>query len=174
MTFEFQSVLHPTRTAMLRAIAEEWITAGGANDAAFIASELAENTDSELAAECIIGWGLDQANPLSDSESHMDARGYDASDLEAAFADVRQERQYAEVSEAARLLATMTTRDEAGTHFTQRYSADELEALESEGLIEIERPVHEPTGIDYGQEEWRVRITDAGAEELARAGILDS
>jgi hypothetical protein len=60
------------------------------------------------------------------------------------------------------ILARITTRDEAGRHFTEIYDAEDLAVLEEEGLIEIVRPVHEPTGIPYSMEFWAVHVTDRG------------
>jgi hypothetical protein len=58
------------------------------------------------------------------------------------------------------VLATLGERDEAGRHFTETCTClDELEAL---GLIEIYRPIHEPTGIPYSQGYWHLTVTDAG------------
>lgn len=59
-------------------------------------------------------------------------------------------------------LSRMTTRDEAGRHFTERYSDDVLQDLEDEELIEIHRPVHGPTGIDYDRQYWTVEVTGEG------------
>lgn len=61
-----------------------------------------------------------------------------------------------------RILSTLTTRDEAGTHFTQRYGDTALQALEKAGLIVINRPVHEAAHIPYSQEYWDVEITEDG------------
>ncbi|MCL6479875.1 MAG: hypothetical protein K6T65_16005 [Peptococcaceae bacterium] len=66
--------------------------------------------------------------------------------------------------EDARLLGQLTTRDEDGTHFTQTYDTKWLLKMEKAGYIEIHRPVHGPTGIAYGQEEWSVEVTPAGIE----------
>jgi hypothetical protein len=68
--------------------------------------------------------------------------------------------------EDARLLGQLTTRDEAGTHFTQNplFPNTWLEKMEAAGFIEINRPVHGPTGIAYGQDEWSVEVTPAGVE----------
>ncbi|MBK1631204.1 hypothetical protein CKO31_10730 [Thiohalocapsa halophila] len=57
-------------------------------------------------------------------------------------------------------LATLCERDEAGRHFTE--VADWLDELETAGMIEIDRPIHEATGIPYGAEYWHLTITDAG------------
>lgn len=62
----------------------------------------------------------------------------------------------------AKLLGRLTTRDEAGTHFTQIYDPDWLQDAESRNFIQITRSVHEPTGIAYGQEEWTVEVTPFG------------
>ena len=67
-------------------------------------------------------------------------------------------------SEKVRIISKITTRDAAGRHFAEIYSAADLEELEDAGLIEINRPIHEATGIQYGQEEWSVKVTDAGEE----------
>lgn len=67
----------------------------------------------------------------------------------------------------ARLLGKLTTRDEAGTHFTQNpdFPDEWLKRMEAAGYISIHRPVHGPTGIAYGQEEWSVEVTQKGIEE---------
>ncbi len=63
-----------------------------------------------------------------------------------------------------RILSTLTTRDEAGRHFTSRVNFADLAALESEGLITINRPIHEATGIPYGEEYYSVEVTTEGVE----------
>jgi hypothetical protein len=62
----------------------------------------------------------------------------------------------------AKLLGRLTTRDEAGTHFTQIYDDKFLSRMEKADYIVIHRPIHEPTGIAYGQEEWLVEVTPFG------------
>lgn len=59
-------------------------------------------------------------------------------------------------------LSGMTTRDEAGRHFTERYDDATLADLEAEGLIEIHRPIHGPTGISYDVQHWTVEVTPEG------------
>ena len=66
------------------------------------------------------------------------------------------------------LLATLTNRDETGRHFTERYSDSDLGYLEDAGLITIDRPVHEPTGISWGCEHWTVEVTEEGVELVER------
>lgn len=66
------------------------------------------------------------------------------------------------------VLATLAERDEAGRHFTEL--CDCLAELEAEGLIEIDRPVHEATGIIYSHEYWRLVVTDAGIAAVDAAG----
>lgn len=61
-----------------------------------------------------------------------------------------------------RILSIITTRNEAGRHFTSIHSYADLLALESEGLITIDRPVHEATGIPYDQQYWSVEATPDG------------
>lgn len=62
------------------------------------------------------------------------------------------------------ILAVLSTRDEAGKHFTEVYDGDDLAELEEKGLIEIGRPVHEATGIAYSQEHWTVAVTQDGID----------
>lgn len=59
-------------------------------------------------------------------------------------------------------LCILTTRDEAGKHFTEW--SDHYEALEEMGLVEINRPVHQPTGIPYGNTYWTLELTENGTE----------
>lgn len=59
-----------------------------------------------------------------------------------------------------RELCTITTRDEAGRHFTE--TSEYWNDLEDAGLIEISRPVHAATGISYSQEEWSLEVTPRG------------
>lgn len=61
-----------------------------------------------------------------------------------------------------RELCILTTRDDAGRHFTQW--ARHWQALEQLGLIEIYRPRHEATGIQFDQEYWSAQLTDAGLD----------
>lgn len=68
-----------------------------------------------------------------------------------------------------RVLGTITTRDGAGRHFTEVFNGDDLAALESEGFIEIHRPVHEATGIAFSHEYSSVLITEAGQYEVDAA-----
>ena len=67
-------------------------------------------------------------------------------------------------SEKVRILSNLSTRDEAGRHFTSRFNSDDIASLEAEGLIEVSRPIHEPTGIPYGEEYYSVSITEDGVE----------
>lgn len=65
------------------------------------------------------------------------------------------------------ILATLSTRDESGKHFMERYSFDELSELEEAGLIVIDRPIHAATGIAYSQDNWSVEVTAEGCELVA-------
>ena len=58
--FEIGGVLYRNWRDAIDAIAEEWITAGGANSDADVAEAFATMTDEQLAAECIDGWRLDE------------------------------------------------------------------------------------------------------------------
>jgi hypothetical protein len=60
------------------------------------------------------------------------------------------------------LLATFTNRDDAGRHFTERYTDADLTALETDGMIEITRPVHDTTGISYDCQYWHAEVTELG------------
>lgn len=71
-------------------------------------------------------------------------------------------------------LATMTTKDEAGRHFTERYVDDLLTALESKGFIAINRPIHQPTGIPYDELHWTVEVTEDGLAHFESWGIDES
>jgi hypothetical protein len=87
--FEFQSTLFRNAAEMCDAIASEWLTAGGSNDAAFIAETLAEQSDAALAAEAVSAWGMDAEG--EDGQTWMQARQISVSDIEAAFARLRAE-----------------------------------------------------------------------------------
>ena len=63
-----------------------------------------------------------------------------------------------------RILSTLTTRDEAGRHFTTLVNSVDLADLEFEGLIMINRPVHEASGIPYSEEYYSVEVTSDGVE----------
>lgn len=62
------------------------------------------------------------------------------------------------------ILAVITTTNEAGRHFAEVYDYGDLMELEDEGLLEITRPVHEATGIQYSQEYWSVEVAQAGID----------
>ena len=66
------------------------------------------------------------------------------------------------------ILAQLTTRDEAGRHFTTTVSHDDLAALEADGLIEINRPVH-ASGLPYDEQYWSVEVTAAGVDLVETA-----
>ena len=68
------------------------------------------------------------------------------------------------LEDQVRYLSTLTTRDHAGRHFTERYPAGVVEELETLGLVTINRPVHEPTGINYDQSYWSLEVTEAGQD----------
>ena len=67
------------------------------------------------------------------------------------------------------ILARLTTRDEAGRHFTDTVSHDALAALEADGLIEINRPIHSATGLAYDEQYWSVEVTPAGVDLVETA-----
>ena len=57
-------------------------------------------------------------------------------------------------------LSLIATRNEHGQHFAEW--SEHYEALERAGLIRINRPVHEPTGVPYSIEHWTLEVTPAG------------
>lgn len=65
-------------------------------------------------------------------------------------------------SDQVRILSKLCTRNEAGRHFTEAFEISALDALEDAGLILINRPTHEATGISYGMGFWSVDVTDEG------------
>lgn len=85
--YEFQSTLFRNEADMLAAIADEFLSAGGMNSETAQSQILSDNTDEQLAAECISGWGLDIAG--DETPSHMASNDYTAADLARAFRDLR-------------------------------------------------------------------------------------
>lgn len=61
------------------------------------------------------------------------------------------------------ILSRITTRDHAGRHFTSLYSDSDLAALEADGLLIINRPVHS-SGTPYSAEYQSVEITQDGQD----------
>lgn len=86
----------------------------------------------------------------------------DASDK--SLTDNIGERILADFDSDVVKLGRITNRDEAGRHFTEVYSGDWLTRMESLGLITIDRPVHEATGIPYACEYWSVAVSPAVAD----------
>ena len=82
MLYEFQSTAHRNLSEMSRAIAEEWLSAGGANSESQQREFLAESSDSDLADEAINAWDL--------RGEWAQAREFDRADLVEAFADLRK------------------------------------------------------------------------------------
>lgn len=62
-------------------------------------------------------------------------------------------------------LGNLTTRDEAGEHFTRRYPRAWLDRMEQAGMIKIYKPVHPATKLQYSEEYWSVELTP---EAIAR------
>ena len=67
-------------------------------------------------------------------------------------------------SDLLHTLAHITNRDHAGRHFTEIYDEETLDALETAGLVEISRPIHEPSGIPYSQEYWKLEPTESARQ----------
>lgn len=57
---EFQNTLHRTAAEMCAAIAQEWLSAGGLNDASIQQDVIAKDTACDLADEVIKAWGLNR------------------------------------------------------------------------------------------------------------------
>ncbi len=68
------------------------------------------------------------------------------------------------------VLANLMDRDGAGRHFTcsLNWELQEVLDLESLGLVQIHRPVHEPTGIPYSLEYWSAEPSEEGFDLLDR------
>ena len=66
--------------------------------------------------------------------------------------------------ELVEVLSKLTTRNEAGRHFTETCWC--YEELERRGWIVVNRPIHEPTKIPYSQEYWTVELTEEGCREV--------
>jgi hypothetical protein len=64
------------------------------------------------------------------------------------------------------ILGRIVTRNERGYHFPELYEDVDIAALEKAGLIQIDRPVHQPTGIPYSCEHWTVEVTQLGQEYI--------
>jgi hypothetical protein len=72
------------------------------------------------------------------------------------------EYQAARRQELVQILGVITTKDQAGVHFTENYTRDVLDSLESLGWVEIHKPVHEATGLEYSEENWSLEVTPEG------------
>ena len=67
-------------------------------------------------------------------------------------------------AETVRILSRITTRDEAGTHYTRRYGREVLDELSASGYIVEDKPAHEATGLSYSEEYWSVEVTEDGQD----------
>lgn len=82
-----------------------------------------------------------------------------------------------EAREALDQLLAFCPRTESGRHFTEAFSR--WMDLEAAGLIEVHRPVHPATGLQYSCEYWDVQLTLQGMAvseyiaELKDNGALD-
>lgn len=64
--------------------------------------------------------------------------------------------------DAIRELCILCTRDQAGRHFTEW--SRHWDSLEAAGMISVDRPVHDATGIPYSQEYYSLEVTADGQE----------
>jgi hypothetical protein len=86
--YEFQSALFDTPTQLARAIAGEWLSAGGSNGPRFIENILLVCSDAELAEGAISCWGLAEIEDY-EGKSWLDRRDLTRADIEGAFAALR-------------------------------------------------------------------------------------
>jgi hypothetical protein len=87
--FEFGGCLYATRNKLLAAIAEEFMTAGGANSVETMLHDFPDQSDDELAGECIEGWGLDTPGE-DDDPSSMTRWGVTRTDIATAIGEFRR------------------------------------------------------------------------------------
>ena len=94
--YEFAGILHRKQTAMLDEIAHRWITSSGSATQDEVRDILLDASDDDLAVECITEWELNQPDDTDDpdSVSHMARHGYEATDLERAFARFRADIEH--------------------------------------------------------------------------------
>jgi hypothetical protein len=67
MSWTFQGIAYQTKRDYYAAIAQEWLSAGGANSRRYIRETFFHATDEELADEVIEGWSLDGQQPPSNA-----------------------------------------------------------------------------------------------------------
>jgi hypothetical protein len=79
MSWTFQGIAYQTKRDYYAAIAQEWLSAGGANSRRYIRETFFHATDEELADEVIEGWSLDGQQPPFERDG-----------LTQAFADYRK------------------------------------------------------------------------------------
>lgn len=89
--YEFQDSLYYSQWIMLEAIAEYWINGNGILNADDVDDMFANETDREIAWDCIVAWNLD--NAAEGELSHMEFNKYTRNDLANAFAEMRKEWQ---------------------------------------------------------------------------------
>jgi len=70
------------------------------------------------------------------------------------------------------MLGGLSERDEAGRHFTQAYSMEWLRRMERLGYIQITRPTHQATGMQYTPEYWHVEVAPQVSEWFDAFGQL--
>jgi hypothetical protein len=109
-------------------------------------------------------------NSVSRDDDAWDESGFDPESFEVDGHHL-QKHGWAEAvvsheitDDQIKILCRITTRDEAGIHFTIKYEESDLDVLEEAGLIEVYKPIHEPSNIPYSQEYWQVTVTEAGRE----------
>lgn len=71
-----------------------------------------------------------------------------------------------------RQLGALTTRNDAGRHFTALYSGEWLSRMEALGYAEISRPIHRATGIPYDSQYWSVEVAAEVADFFDSEGNL--
>jgi hypothetical protein len=86
MSFQFGGCLFDTEHKFHRAIAQEWLTAGGWNYKAEIQAALDNLTPEQLAKECLDGWWSGNNGDIPDAE-----------ELIAAFRELATDRVWLEL-----------------------------------------------------------------------------
>lgn len=153
-----------THTSKLAIYAEHCVRAGkvAADDAAIDEYRLAN--DGQDCGDWVVYEGtkrelLDTARHMLDA-ANWGALGQHRRRSALSIIDAIGAREDVLIDDDIRRLGALTTRDEAGRHFTDTEDLDWLHVMESLGMIEIDRPIHHATGIPYGQEHWSMEMTD--------------
>ena len=94
--YQFAGSLYRTEIDMLDALAHDWVTSCGNATFKDVVSILRNNSDDDLTVEVVTELGLNEPTDPDDpdSPSHMARHGYEATDLEQAFARFRADIEH--------------------------------------------------------------------------------